>query len=413
MPPSLLKSPTPIFPLIPSLPLPLLPLIQIPSKPHQFPPLKFSKKLSSLPLFASPSPYSYSLQNSEQENEDEEHVIGDCLVFEEGIFEDPFLEDTFKQKPEKPQNPRTKKPNKPIPVYTETLVPEEWKEAQAEINMTKKEKRIIAREMQFGTRVEKKKVIPLPDQEEYLSYRKLKLSQLNPVVLDEPEYPAEEEGKGLIGDFGDGGGELGFSSSGRVMPRNPRLGVADRTLEDVAELFNSRDYELEEDGSKKSQGPQKLFAKEEKVLLNKRTPSLEDATSSKWLPLHTFAASGEFYLLDMLLKHNVDINATDKDGLTALHKAILCRKQAITNYLLRESANPFVRDKDGWTPLHLAVQTQRTDMVRLLLIKGADKTLTNRDGLTPLDLCLYSGRDMRTYELIKLLKELPKSRQLL
>lgn len=33
---------------------------------------------------------------------------------------------------------------------------------------------------------------------------------------------------------------------------------------------------------------------------------------SKWLPLHTLAASGEFYLLDALLKHNVDINAIDK-----------------------------------------------------------------------------------------------------
>lgn len=32
----------------------------------------------------------------------------------------------------------------------------------------------------------------------------------------------------------------------------------------------------------------------------------------KWLPLHTLAASGEFYLVDALLKHNVDINATDK-----------------------------------------------------------------------------------------------------
>jgi hypothetical protein len=32
----------------------------------------------------------------------------------------------------------------------------------------------------------------------------------------------------------------------------------------------------------------------------------------KWLPLHTLAASGEFYLMDVLLKHNVDINAADK-----------------------------------------------------------------------------------------------------
>ena len=34
-----------------------------------------------------------------------------------------------------------------------------------------------------------------------------------------------------------------------------------------------------------------------------------------------------------------------QDGWTALHKAIIGKKQAITNYLLRESANPFVLDK--------------------------------------------------------------------
>ncbi|KAJ6930811.1 hypothetical protein NC652_014358 [Populus alba x Populus x berolinensis] len=130
-----------------------------------------------------------------------------------------------------------------------------------------------------------------------------------------------------------------------------------------------------------------------------------------------------------------------QNGWTALHRAIVCKKQAITSYLLRESADPFVRDaegatlmhyavqtasapaikllllynvdinlqdNDGWTPLHLAVQTQRTDIVKLLLIKRADKTLKNKDGLTPLDLCLSSGRDTRTYELIKLLKQFTK-----
>ncbi|AQK61874.1 E3 ubiquitin-protein ligase HOS1 [Zea mays] len=67
---------------------------------------------------------------------------------------------------------------------------------------------------------------------------------------------------------------------------------------------------------------------------------------SKWLPLHTLAASGDLYLLNSLLKHNVDINALDKDGLPAIHKAILSKKAAIINYLLRNSANPFIQDKD-------------------------------------------------------------------
>nr|CAB3504727.1 unnamed protein product [Digitaria exilis] len=90
---------------------------------------------------------------------------------------------------------------------------------------------------------------------------------------------------------------------------------------------------------------QKLFSSEEKVLLNKRVPDLDAASSSKWLPLHTLAASGDFYLLDSLLKHSVDINALDKDGLPAIHKAILSKKAAIINYLLRNSANPFIQDK--------------------------------------------------------------------
>lgn len=34
-----------------------------------------------------------------------------------------------------------------------------------------------------------------------------------------------------------------------------------------------------------------------------------------------------------------------QDGLSAIHKAIICNKQAIVNYLLRNSANPFVRDR--------------------------------------------------------------------
>ncbi|KAK9112595.1 hypothetical protein Scep_020114 [Stephania cephalantha] len=236
----------------------------------------------------------------------------------------------------------------------------------------------------------------------------MKLRQLRPRVLDDPDIHldvSETETETESGELGGGG----CSSSGRAAPRNPRLAVYGRGLDDIAEFFNSGSYSP---GEKKSEGRRKLFTREEKFLLNKRVPNLADATSEKWLPLHTLAASGEFYLVDALLKHNVDINAADKDGLTALHRAILCKKQAVTNYLLRESANPFVRDKEGatlmhyavqtasipaiktlllynvdinladdygWTPLHLAVLTRRTDLVKLLLIKGADKTQRNKN----------------------------------
>lgn len=32
----------------------------------------------------------------------------------------------------------------------------------------------------------------------------------------------------------------------------------------------------------------------------------------KWVPLHSLAASGAFYLVDALLKHNANVNAADK-----------------------------------------------------------------------------------------------------
>ncbi|XP_017978198.1 PREDICTED: ankyrin repeat domain-containing protein, chloroplastic isoform X2 [Theobroma cacao] len=379
--------------------------------------LYFPRKLHSLsPSFLS----SYITQNDDVD--DEEHVIGDCLVFEDGAFEDPHLQadsTSFgnpntstgigKTKPKKKKKKNKEKQS--VEIEAENLVPEQWRHVQEEINVTKKERRKMAQLLEFGSRVEKKRqgLVPIRNvnMQEYLKYKEAKLAQLNPVVLDNPSsFPVKEEEK--ENEEGSKEAEMNLpSSSERVAPKNPRWAVYGRGFEDVAELFSSENYQP---GENKSEGRRKLFTKEEKFMLNRRVPDLATATSGKWLPLHTLAASGEFYLVDALLKHNVDINAVDKNGLTAVHKAIVGKKQAITNYLLRESANPFVRDEDGWSPLHLAVQARRTDIVKLLLIRGADKMLKNKDGLAPLDLCLYSGRDTITYELIKLLKQLPKPR---
>ncbi|KAJ8550142.1 hypothetical protein K7X08_033849 [Anisodus acutangulus] len=403
--------------------------------------------------FRSQIPLNISLQNQLQfPLEDEEHVIGDCIVFEEGIFEDPFVQNN-ENKP--PQNNNKKE------IETENLIPEEWVQVQREINITKKERRKLSQQLEFGQRAEKRRLDLMPiignnrsgrsTIEEYLKAREEKLNQLKPLVLENPDFlkvkkrdnkNEEEKSDGELSESEEEESENESRvSSGRVLPRDPRSAVYGGGLEDIKEFFNSGIYDA--NVAKSPEGPRKLFTKEEKILLNKRFPDLVPATSARWQPLHTLAASGEFYLLTSLLKHIVDINVPDKNGLTAIHKAILGKKQAIFNFLLRESANPLICDKDGatlmhyavrtastqmikilllynvdinlqdhdgWTPLHLAVQSRRTDIVRLLLIKGSDKTLKNRDGLTPLDICLHSGRDIRTYELIKLLKQLPRVR---
>ncbi|KAJ0236612.1 Ankyrin repeat domain-containing protein [Hirschfeldia incana] len=404
-------------------------------------PSRLSHSLQSLIIPRRLSSISYSSQTSILPEAADDFTVGDCLVYEDGVFEDPYLEEEVSiVSREAIQERKTKRRGRgkriveaaAAEIEPENLVPEEWRDVQAEVNLTKKDKRKIAQELEFGVTVEKKRqgLIPLRkvDLKEYLTFKEAKLNQLKPVVLDKPSM------------FSDGGERGETYSSERVAPKNPRWAVYGKGFDHVTKFFNSDNYDP---SGKKLEGRRKLLSKEEKFMLNSRMPQLAVATSKKWLPLHTLAASGEFYLLDSLLKHNLDINATDVGGLTALHRAIIGKKQAITNYLLRESANPFVlddegatlmhyavqtasaptikllllynadinaQDRDGWTPLHVAVQARRSDIVKLLLIKGADIQVKNKDGLTPLGLCLYLGRETRTYEVLKMLKEFPRSR---
>ncbi|XP_009112273.1 ankyrin repeat domain-containing protein, chloroplastic [Brassica rapa] len=406
-------------------------------------PSRLSPSLHSLIIPKRLCSVSYSSQTSILPDAADDFTVGDCLVYEDGVFEDPYLEEEVsivsREAIQERKIPKKRGRGKRIvesaaEIEPENLVPDEWRDVQAEVNLTKKDKRKIAQELEFGVKVEKKRqgLIPLRkvDLKEYLTYKEAKVNQLKPVVLDKPTT--------FDGDGGEKGEET-FSSE-RVAPKNPRWAVYGKGFEHVTKFFNSDKYDP---NGKKLEGPRKLLSKEEKFMLNSRNPHIAVATSKKWLPLHTLAASGEFYLVDSLLKHNLDINATDVGGLTALHRAIIGKKQAITNYLLRESANPFVlddegatlmhyavqtasaptikllllynadinaQDRDGWTPLHVAVQARRSDIVKLLLIKGADIQVKNKDGLTPLGLCLYLGRETRTYEVLIMLKEFPRSR---
>ncbi|XP_047089369.1 ankyrin repeat domain-containing protein, chloroplastic-like [Lolium rigidum] len=439
----------------PSLPLLLLPF----SSPNPLPTAASRLHAPTKPLALSPRRWplvssSFAVAAAVNDDyDDEDVVLGDCLVFEDEAFEDPALD-----RGRRP--PRRRRATS----RAGSLVPERWSDAVEEINLTKKEKRRIAHGLRFNSRLDRRVPSAVAAPDEYRAYREGRLdAELGHVARDYVE-PLEDKSRArrdtdpgrVYRDHIDLPEERSRGTDmveeappppdpgTRVAPRNPRMAMARGGLEDIAELFSSSQYVTgETDDAKSAKSRRKLFTDEEKALLNKRLPDLEAAASSKWLPLHTLAASGDFYLLDNLLKHKVDVNALDKDGLPAIHKAIISKKHAIINYLLRNSANPFIYDKDGatlmhyavqtacnqtiktlllynvdinrpddygWTPLHLAVQTQRTDIVRLLLLKGADRTLKTQDGLTPFDLCLRLGRHLRTYELIKLLKNfrLPK-----
>ncbi|KAJ7961615.1 Ankyrin repeat domain-containing protein, chloroplastic [Quillaja saponaria] len=228
---------------------------------------------------------------------------------------------------------------------------------------------------------------------------------------------------------------LGFESDWEEEEKKASaINLADRTSADKYEEEILKEVE-------------QLLEPEEKVILQQNAiPNLEKISSEKWSPLHTLALSGQIPYIDKLLENGFNIDFHDKEGLTALHKAIIGKKEAVISHLLRKGASPHVKAKDGatplhyavqvgakqtvkllikykvdvnaadnegWTPLHIAIQSRNRDIVKILLVNGADKTRRNKGGKTPLDLSLCYGKDFKSYDLAKLLKQVPANRDLL
>lgn len=234
----------------------LLPLP--PSRSIQF--YRLNHNLTVKPLNSSSQSLYGSLSSARPQDEDEDEegpVIGDCLVFEEGIFNDPFVENARSSRKSGANTTRANA-DKGVDVSPENLIPEDWLDVQEELNITKKERRRMARELEYGRAVDKRRQALMPlnseeseriKQEKFEKIRQEKIKQLSPVVLDNPK-------KAYFRDYGatekrekETSGEV---SGGRVAPRNPRLAVYGGGLEDVSAFFSSGKYESS--AAEKSQG---------------------------------------------------------------------------------------------------------------------------------------------------------------
>ena len=98
-----------------------------------------------------------------------------------------------------------------------------------------------------------------------------------------------------------------------------------------------------------------------------------------------------------LVKAGADINATNKNGVTALHHAVRFRSPIAVRTLIEHGANVNQAcRKSGSTPLHRAVTTtgaprtagksqEALKIIRLLIAAGADPSITNKSGRKPPD----------------------------
>ena len=74
-------------------------------------------------------------------------------------------------------------------------------------------------------------------------------------------------------------------------------------------------------------------------------------------------------------KYNMDLYATEEDGMNALHIASFNDMDNSVIYLLSLGINPNIRDKNGFTALHYAVKKQHIRIIKKLLQKGADRNI--------------------------------------
>ncbi|KAG6426861.1 hypothetical protein SASPL_111096 [Salvia splendens] len=112
------------------------------------------------------------------------------------------------------------------------------------------------------------------------------------------------------------------------------------------------------------------------------------------LLLHVAAAANHVDMMEIVCLSYVDLdlNAVDVQGRTALHIAALNGHTAAIQFLISVGADVDVTDREGWTPLHFAAENGHLDAVERLLGQAVfAKYAVNRDGKTAFGLAVERG----------------------
>ncbi|XP_078620710.1 uncharacterized protein LOC144887383 [Branchiostoma floridae x Branchiostoma japonicum] len=118
-------------------------------------------------------------------------------------------------------------------------------------------------------------------------------------------------------------------------------------------------------------------------------------TTTKAKPLITAASAGHYRKVGQLLENGGDLDVRDKDGRTALHRAVKNGHLKTVDVLLRRGncwRSLRARDPYGWAAIHFAAQfNNKNNVISLLLDRGADASLKTYRGWTALQQAAYKG----------------------
>jgi ankyrin repeat protein len=109
-------------------------------------------------------------------------------------------------------------------------------------------------------------------------------------------------------------------------------------------------------------------------------------------PLIDAVKAQDLQAVRTLLKQEVNVNATEADGFTALHWAAQRNHLPLVELLLGAGANAVASTRYNITPLYLAATNGNAAMIERLLAAGADPNGTAAEGQTMLMTAALSGK---------------------
>lgn len=143
--------------------------------------------------------------------------------------------------------------------------------------------------------------------------------------------------------------------------------------------------------------------------LKELVPSVVSVNASTGNPdnhVHTLlmcaAAHGAVNCAEYLIENDVDVNAKNFAGYTALHWAAYTGRTETLQLLISNQADIEARTEDGKTPLHIAAFRGHLDFVESLLSLNADINAIACNGWTALHFALISNQRMICEKLVTL-----------
>ncbi|GMY38890.1 probable protein S-acyltransferase 23 isoform X2 [Fagus crenata] len=108
--------------------------------------------------------------------------------------------------------------------------------------------------------------------------------------------------------------------------------------------------------------------------------------------LHWAAVRGAVAVADVLLQNGARVEAADFNGYRAVHVAAQYGQTAFLNHIVAKYQADFdVPDNEGRSPLHWAAYKGFADTVRLLLFRDASQGRQDKEGCTPLHWAAIRG----------------------